>query len=72
MANTDAATLLAAVEAAIAARLAGGAVQSYTMPGGRNIQYMTLSELRALRKELQAEVANTSSSGGRTYASFDR
>lgn len=55
-AETTPAALLAAVNAAIATRLSGGAVQSYSI-GNRNLQYMTLSELMALRKQLAREVA---------------
>ena len=38
------------VENAINARMTGGAVQSYSI-GGKNLQYMLLSELRAWRKQ---------------------
>jgi hypothetical protein len=59
--------LLDKVEAAITARLDGGAVQSYSI-GGRNIQYIGLSELIKLRDELRR---NLSVSGGKTtYAEF--
>lgn len=60
--------LLDKVEAALDARLSGGAVQSYSI-GGRNLQYITLEELRKLRDQLKREI--TSESGNaRTYAKF--
>jgi hypothetical protein len=65
--ETDAATLLAAVEQAIAARVNGGAVQSYSI-GGRNLQYVSLTELREMRKELRREVNLNKPS--KTYAKF--
>lgn len=67
--TVSASTLLAAVEQAIAARLNGGAVKSYTMPNGRNVQYMDLAELFELRRKLTAEV-NAASYSGRTHAKF--
>lgn len=60
--------LLDKVEAAIEARLSGGAVQSYSI-GGRNLQYVTLEELRKLRDQLKREIASESGSA-RTYAKF--
>ena len=69
--DTTAAAMLTAVNNAITVRMNGGAVQAYTI-NNRNIQYMTLSELLKLRRELQTEVANKDSSGGRTFAGFDR
>lgn len=65
--TTDAA-LLAAVKQAIAARLNGGAVQSYSI-GGRNLQYCTLVELWKLRRDLEKKINNAAGSG-RTYAKF--
>jgi hypothetical protein len=64
-----AATLLAQVNSAINARMSGGAVHSYTMPGGRNLQYIPLAELLQLRTQLQLEVTNASG-GARSYAQF--
>lgn len=61
-------TLLDKVESAIESRLSGGAVQSYSI-GGRNLQYITLEELRKLRDQLKREIASESGSG-RTYAKF--
>lgn len=52
----SAATLLTAVESAITARLAERAVQSYTIPGGGNLEYMSLEELRKFRTELKGEI----------------
>ena len=60
--------LLDKVEAAIDARLSGGAVQSYSI-GGRNLQYVTLEELRKLRDQLKREIAS-GSGNTRTYAKF--
>lgn len=59
------------VEAAINARMTGGAVQSYSI-GGRNLQYITLTELIKLRDSLRQEIASNGGSGSRTsYARFD-
>jgi hypothetical protein len=61
--------MLENVENAINARMSGGAVQSYSI-GGRNLQYITLSELMKLRDKLRQEV---SSLAGRTaFAKFER
>jgi hypothetical protein len=60
--------MLDAVNAAINARLTGGAVAAYSI-NGRNIQYIPLSELRELKKELQAQLA-AEKGGARTFASF--
>jgi hypothetical protein len=65
--TTDAA-MLTAVKQAIAARLSGGAVQSYSI-GGRNLQYCTLDELWKLRRNLEKKINNTAGSG-RTYVKF--
>lgn len=62
------AELIVLIDKAIGARLKGGAVQSYSI-GGRNLQYMTLSELRSLRADLNKEIA-AQNGGGRTYAKF--
>jgi len=59
------------VEAAINARMTGGAVQSYSI-GGRNLQYITLTELIKLRDSLRQEIASSGGSSSRTsYARFD-
>jgi hypothetical protein len=60
--------MLDAVNNAINVRLTGGAVQSYTI-SGRNIQYIPLSELKELKKELQAQLASEKG-GARTFVSF--
>ena len=60
--------MLDAVNNAINARLTGGAVQSYTI-SGRNIQYIPLSELKELKKELQAQLASEKGNA-RTFVSF--
>lgn len=68
----DAAALLEAVNAAIAARLAGRPVDAYSI-NGRNLAYTKLSELYELRRHLQREVAASQPNAGtRTYASFGR
>ena len=60
--------MLEAVENAIAARMTGGAVQSYSI-SGRNIQYYSLDELRRLRDQLKKEIAGLKSNT--TYVRFD-
>ncbi len=55
------------VEIAINTRLTGGAVQSYSI-NGRNLQYISLSELKDLRNQLRREVAGTKDRT--SYASF--
>ena len=60
--------MLNAVDQAIAALIAGGAVQSYSI-AGRNIQKMRLDELRNLRKELYQELA-LSKGNNRSFAKF--
>jgi hypothetical protein len=60
--------LIELIDKAIATRLRGGAVQSYSI-GGRNLQYMTLSELRNLRADLGKQIA-AEKGGGRNYAKF--
>lgn len=63
-----AASLLTLVETAISNRLAGGAVQSYSI-SGRNIQYMSLDELFKTRDRLKRE-ASASRGSATTYARF--
>jgi hypothetical protein len=58
------------INKAINAMIVGGAVQSYSI-NGRNIQNMTLTELRNLRKELQMEI-NSDSGPARNFAQFGR
>jgi len=60
--------LLAKVNEAIAARMIGGAVQSYSIQG-RNLQYCTLEELWKMRRNLENAIAAQGGSG-RTYAKF--
>lgn len=60
--------MLENVENAINARMTGGAVQFYSI-GGRNLQYITLSELMKLRDQLKQEVASGTSRT--SYARFD-
>lgn len=63
-------TLLDNVEAAINARLTGGAVQSY-MINGRNVMYVSLSELMKLRDQLKSEIAVTTAQATTNFASFE-
>lgn len=63
-----AAELIVLVDRAIKQRLAGGAVQAYAI-GGRNIQYMTLKDLREMRAELQQQIASTTG-GSRNFAKY--
>lgn len=56
--------LLELVNAAIKARLEGGAYDSYA-EGGESFKAMSLAELRAFRAELQEEVAVA---GGATFS----
>ena len=58
------------LETAINARMLGGAVQSYSI-NGRNIQYMTLTELRQMRADLMKEIS-ARSGNSRNYATFTR
>lgn len=60
--------LIDLIDKALAARLRGGAVQAYSI-GGRNLEYMTPSELRNLRADLCKQIA-AQNGGGRTYAKF--
>jgi hypothetical protein len=60
--------MLDAVNAAINARLTGGAIASYSI-NGRNIQYIPLNELRDLKKELQAQIASEKGNT-RSFVSF--
>jgi len=56
------------LETAINARMTGGAVQSYSI-GGRNLQYISISELIKLRDQLRKEIAGSNDTT--TYATFD-
>jgi hypothetical protein len=62
--------MLDQVNTAISARLSGGAVASYSI-NGRNIQYMPMPELMALKKDLQKQLA-AESGGSRNFAKFVR
>lgn len=57
-----AAQLLAKVNAAISSRLTGGGVNSYKLQDGRDLEYMSLDELRLFRKELKGEISATKTS----------
>lgn len=63
--------LLTAVRNAIAARLNGGAIQAYTLPSGRNIQYVPLTDLIELERHYAARVL-AESGGGTAYVEFER
>jgi len=56
------------LDTAINARMTGGAVQSYSI-GGRNLQYISLSELLKLRDQLRRELA--AGKDTTTYARFE-
>ncbi len=58
----DPAALLTKVEAAIDARLEGGAVDSYSIDG-RNLKYVSLTDLFAMRRKLAREVEVAASGG---------
>ena len=60
--------LIELIDKAIATRLRGGGVQSYSI-GGSNLQYMTIAELRNLRADLGKQIA-AQNGGGRNYAKF--
>lgn len=62
------AQMLDQVNAAISARLKGGAVASYSI-NGRNIQYMTMPDLLALKRDLVKQLA-AEKGGARNYAKF--
>ena len=64
-------TMLDNVEAAINARLSGGAVQAYTI-GGRNIQYCSLKELYDIRDLLRRELNSATPGSSTNYASFNK
>lgn len=61
--STTAEKMLAAVEAAIKARLSGGAVDSYEIRG-RSLARTPLPDLIALRNQLKVEVAREQSAKG--------
>jgi len=61
--------LLDKVNTAIDARLTGGGVASYSI-GGRNLQYVSLTELFQIRDKLQTEISGEK--GSRNFASFRR
>ncbi len=68
--STEARPMLDAVNAAIAARLAGRPVDSYSI-NGRSLAYTPLKDLIAIRKTLQREVAASATDGGtRNYATW--
>ena len=62
--------MLNQVDAAISARLSGGAVAAYSI-NGRNIQSMPMPELLALKKDLQKQLA-AEKGGSRNFAKFVR
>ena len=64
------AEMLGKVNLAITARLNGGAVQAYTI-NGRNIQYVTLTELWKMREQLEQVIA-AEAGGTRNYARLER
>ena len=68
MMATDPQDILDAIDAAILAKVNGGAVRSYAI-GDRNLTHMSLKELRETCKEYAALVS-TQEGGSRNYASF--
>lgn len=66
---TDPQTIIDAIDAAILAKLQGGAVRSYSI-GDRNLTNMSVKELTDLRKEY-ASVLAASKGGVKNYASFN-
>lgn len=68
--STDNASLLDAVNNAIAARLSGGAVDSYRI-GDRDLKYIPLPDLFNMRDSLRREIA-AGNGGARNYGSFRR
>ena len=65
---TAAQDIIDAIDTAILAKLAGGAVRSYGI-GDRNLTHMSLKELRETRKEYEALVS-AEQGGVKNYASF--
>ena len=63
--------LLTAVEAAISARLNGGAVESYGIEG-YNLRYASLEQLMKLRDKFRLEVDRASGTQATNFASFKR
>lgn len=70
-APTDSA-LLEKIKTAIGNLMDGGAIQSYSMPDGRNLRAYSLDELLRLQKYYEAKVQNASSTSHRTYIKFRR
>ena len=68
MASPTKQEMLENIENAINARMTGGAVQSYSI-GGRNLQYISISELTKLRDQLRKEIAGLNNAT--TYAKFN-
>lgn len=60
--------MLNQVTAAISARLNGGTVASYSI-SGRNIEYMPMPDLLALKRDLEKQLA-AENGGSRNYAKF--
>ncbi len=68
MAPPTTSEMLNQVNAAISARLIGGAVDSYSI-NGRNIEYMPMPDLLALKRDLEKQLASENG-GSRNYAKF--
>lgn len=62
---------LTAVETAIRNRLDGGAVNSYGV-GSQRLEYMSLKDLRDLRREIAEELALADNPTGTALVSFRR
>jgi hypothetical protein len=61
--------LLEKVTQVLSGNMDRGGISSYSI-GGREVRYMKLSELQALKKELEAELASGRSRT--TYVRFDK
>ncbi len=68
MITTTTSQLLDQVTTVISARLNGGAVASYSI-NGRNLQYMPMQDLLALKRDLEKQLA-AEKGGSRNYAKF--
>ncbi len=68
MAISTTAQMLDQVKRVISAKLSGGAVDAYSI-SGRNIQYMSMPDLLALKRDLEKQFA-AENGGSRNYAKF--
>ena len=66
-----AASIVAALDDLILAKIQGRAIQSYSV-GGNDVRYYSLDELRLLRGEYAARAANEAGGHRRNYARMAR